>query len=172
MSTKDKNVKDQNHLFSLDFSKKRIGIVVSRWNTDITESLAEACAGILLKAGIQDEQIVRLDVPGTFEIPAACKMLLQHKSLDAVIGIGCVIKGETTHNEYINHAVATGMTQLSIISGKPCIFGVLTPNDMQQALDRAGGKYGNKGEDAALAALEMISIKDNLADPGATIGFK
>ncbi len=171
MSTKDKNVKNQEHLLGLDFSAKKVGIVVSRWNTEITSSLANACKATLNKAGFAENQIVELYVPGTFEIPAACKMLLQHKSLDAVIGIGCVIKGETSHNEYINHAVATGMTQLSIISGKPCIFGVLTPNDMQQAKDRAGGKYGNKGEDAAMAALEMMSLKDELSNPGGTIGF-
>lgn len=146
-------------------------MAVSRWNTDITHSLQDACKETLIKAGIKAENIYMVEVPGTFEIPAACKILLQTYGLDAVIGIGCVIKGETSHNEYINHAVATGLTQLSIISGKPCIFGVLTPNDMDQAMDRAGGKYGNKGVEAANAALEMIALKDQIKDPKSTIGF-
>ena len=99
---------------------------------------------------------------GAFELPAAAKMLLSQKSLDAIICIGCVIKGETKHDEYISHAVANGLINLSLVSSKPIIFGVLTPNDMQQALDRSGGKHGNKGIEAAHTAIKMIHLANQI----------
>lgn len=171
MSSKDQNLSKTGIPLDFDFSDKKVGIVVSRWNTAITASLANACVKTLEAAGCKKSNIFSIEVPGSFEIPGACKMMLQSKALDAVIGIGCVIKGETSHNEYINHAVASSMAQLSILSGKPCIFGVLTPNDSTQAEERAGGKYGNKGVEAANAALEMIAIKHELSNPKSTIGF-
>jgi 6,7-dimethyl-8-ribityllumazine synthase len=106
--------------------------------------------------------MTQITVPGAFELPSGAKLLLSQLSLDAVVCIGCVIKGETKHDEYISQAVANGIMQLSLMSGKPVIFGVLTPLDMQQALDRAGGKYGNKGIEAAHTALQMIQLQADI----------
>ena len=98
-------------------------------------------------------------------------MLHKSKSIDATICIGCVIKGETSHNEYINMSVANALQNMSVASGKPFIFGVLTPNSMEQALDRAGGKYGNKGVEAAVTALRMAHIAKSLGKANSSIGF-
>ncbi len=155
-----------------DCSKWRFGIVVAEWNAAITHALYEGAYNTLLKHGAKPDQIFTAQVPGTFELSVAAKMLAQHRNPDAVICLGCVIKGETSHNEYINHAVATGLTNLSLASGKPFIFGVLTPNDEQQALDRAGGKHGNKGVEAAVTAIRMVELKKGLLEEGKTgIGF-
>lgn len=140
----------------------KIGIIVADWNEKITHALYEGCYDTLIKHDAQEDNIKTVQVPGTFELPVAAKMMLQNKKMNAIICIGCVIKGETSHNEYINHAVSMGLTNLGIATGVPCIFGVLTPNDEQQAIDRAGGKYGNKGVEAAVTAIRMAQIKEDL----------
>ena len=140
----------------------KFGVVVADWNQKITHALYEGCIDTLIKHEAEEENIHTAQVPGTFELTVAAKMLLQNKKLDAVICIGCVIKGETSHNEYINNAVSIGLTNLGLATGTPCIFGVLTPNDEQQALDRAGGKYGNKGVEAAVTAIRMAALKKDL----------
>ena len=147
------------------------GIVVSEWNEKITNALADGCKDTLLKHGIPEANIHTMYVPGSFELPAGAKLIMTGKKLDGVICIGCVIRGETSHNEYINHAVASGLTQLSLITNIPCIFGVLTPNTEQQAIDRAGGKYGNKGVEAAHTALKMAQLKKEANEPKKKIGF-
>lgn len=147
----------------------RFGIVVAEWHTDITHPLYEGCVETLEKHGA--DSIFTAQVPGTFELTAAAALLINNKKLDAVICIGCVIKGETSHNEYINHAVANGIATLSIQTGIPVIFGVLTPNNHQQALDRAGGKYGNKGVEAAVTAIRMVDLKNSLTQNDRKIGF-
>ncbi len=147
------------------------GIVVSEWNHKITHALYEACYNTLVEHGAQPENIYTEQVPGSFELPVGAKLLAGYHRLDAVICLGCVIKGETSHNEYINQAVATGLTNLSIASGKPMIFGLLTPNDEQQALDRAGGKHGNKGVEAAVTAIRMAAMKRQLTNAKQKIGF-
>lgn len=149
----------------------KIGIAVSRWNNEITSALLEGAKETLLESGVKEENIKVAYVPGAFELPVASKMLLQTESFDGIIALGCVIKGETSHNEYINTAVANGLTQLALVSGKPCTFGLLTPNDMQQAIDRSGGKHGNKGHEAAATVLEMISLKKSLTEPSSKIGY-
>lgn len=148
------------------------GIVVADWNPDITHALYEGCYDTLIKHGAKEENIKTIQVPGTFELPAGARMLAQEKNLDGFICLGCVIKGETSHNEYINQSVAQGLVNLSVMSGKPFVFGVLTPNDHQQALDRAGGKHGNKGVEAGVTAIRMVGIKKDLKtkDKG-KIGF-
>jgi len=171
MSSKDKNLSEVNPVEITDINKVKVGVVVASWNETITASLWKGVDSYLQEQGIIKSNIYKIDVPGTFEIPVGCKMLLQEYSLDGVIGLGCVIKGETSHNEYINHAVANGLTQLSVLSGKPCIFGVLTPNNKEQALERSGGKYGNKGVEAAATLLQMISIKKGFKKKGQSIGF-
>jgi 6,7-dimethyl-8-ribityllumazine synthase len=151
--------------------KMSFGIIVSDWNEKITHALYEGCYDALIKHGAKEENIHTVQVPGAFELPAGAAMLASKQSLDAVICLGCVIKGETSHNEYINQSVAMGLTNLSIASAKPFIFGLLTPNDEQQALDRAGGKYGNKGVEAAVTAIRMANLKQNLGENKKKIGF-
>ena len=147
------------------------GIVVAEWNASITHALYEACYDTLIKHGVQADKIHTVQVPGSFELPAGARILNGQKSLDAVICLGCVIKGETNHNEYINESVAHGLINLSIATGKPFIFGVLTPNNEEQALDRAGGKHGNKGVEAAITAIRMAALKRGATDSGKKIGF-
>ena len=149
----------------------RIGIVVSEWNSNITSRLYEACHSTLLEYGVEAEKIKSIKVPGTFELPVGAKMLLSDDNYDAVICIGCVIRGETKHDEYISMSVAQGLINLGVLSGKPVIFGVLTPNTMEQAEERAGGKHGNKGVEAAVTALKMASIKKGMKGFKVTIGF-
>jgi 6,7-dimethyl-8-ribityllumazine synthase len=153
--------------------KMNFGIIVADWNAHITHPLYEGCYDTLLKHEVKAENIHTLQVPGTFELPAAARQLAnKYPSLDAVICIGCVIKGETKHDEYISLSVANGLQNLSIAMGKAFIFGVLTPNNEQQALDRAGGKYGNKGVEAAVTAMRMAALKEDLSGKKkGTIGF-
>ncbi len=153
-------------------TEMKFGIVVSEWNKEITHALYEGCYDTLIKHGARADNIHTIQVPGTFELPMGGKILASHHtSLNAVICIGCVIKGETKHNEYINNAVALGLTTLSVSSNIPFIFGVLTPNDKPQALDRAGGKYGNKGVEAAVTAIRMGAIKTELKKEKPSIGY-
>lgn len=147
------------------------GIVVSEWNASITHALYEGCYDTLIKHGAVASNIHTIQVPGSFELPAGAKMLMSSRKVDAVICLGCVIKGETNHNEYINNAVATALANLSMATGRACVFGVLTPNDEQQALDRAGGKHGNKGIEAAVTAIRMAAIYKELNAVDKKIGF-
>ncbi len=162
--------------FSLeeDFSASGLtfGIVVSDWNQKITSKLAEGCVATLKENGVDKENILIVNVPGSFELPSAARMLDDKYNLDAVICLGCVIQGETAHDRYINQAVATGLVQLGLMRSKPFIFGVLTPNSMQQAEERAGGTHGNKGIEAAIAAMRMAHLRKNLQAPNKKIGFK
>lgn len=147
------------------------GIVVSDWNSEITHALYQGAYDTLLMHGAKEENIHTVQVPGAFELPSGARMLNQSKTLDATICLGCVIKGETKHDEYINSAVAAGIMNLNVMTGNPYIFGVLTPNDEQQAKDRAGGKYGNKGVEAAVTALRMVAVKKGLETKKKKIGF-
>ncbi|CAH1000141.1 6,7-dimethyl-8-ribityllumazine synthase [Neolewinella maritima] len=154
-----------------DASPLRFGIVVADWNRDITHKLYEGCFDALLKHGATEVNIHTVQVPGTFELPAAARILAGREKLDAVICLGCVIKGETKHDEYINNAVSQGLVNLSIATGKPYIFGVLTPNTHEQAVDRAGGKYGNKGVEAAVTAIRMGELYRSSQTAKKSIGF-
>jgi len=149
----------------------KIGIVLSDWNEKITHALYDACLETLLENGTNKDDIKTIHVPGTFELPVGAKLLMGEENFNAIICIGCVIKGETKHDEYISNAVAQGLINLGVLSGKPVIFGVLTPNTMEQAMDRAGGKYGNKGVEAAVTALKMASIKRSFKGFKVKIGF-
>ncbi len=139
-------------------SNKRFAIVVAEWNDEITELLAQGAINTLLKFGAVKENITKAYVPGSYELSFGAQIFAQKPEIDAVIAIGCVIQGETRHNDYINHAVAGGLTQVALKFNKPVIFGVLTPNTHQQALDRAGGKHGNKGDEAAITAIKMLGL--------------
>ncbi|HKK79762.1 MAG TPA: 6,7-dimethyl-8-ribityllumazine synthase [Phaeodactylibacter sp.] len=160
---------DEKHMPSA--ADYHFGIVVADWNAEITHALYEGCYDTLLKHGAKADHIHTVQVPGSFELPAGAKMMADRYKLDAVICLGCVIKGETRHNEYINSAVAGGLTNLSMVYGLPFIFGVLTPNDQQQAKDRAGGKHGNKGIEAAATAIRMAELKHQLKEQQGKIGF-
>ena len=148
-----------------------IGIIVSDWNEKITHSLFDACQETLLKHGLKEENLHTIQVPGAFELPKGAKILMTNESVDAVICLGCVITGETKHDQYISQSVANGIMNLNVVSSKPVIFGVLTPNDEQQAKDRAGGKHGNKGVEAAVTAIHMVNLKDQIGKGERKIGF-
>ena len=150
----------------------KIALVTARWHDEITGHLTEGAFQKLLEHGILAGNILKVDVPGAFELPQATKMILTHKNVHAVICLGCVIKGETNHDEFINHAVAQGLTRLSISSGKPVIMGVLTTLNYEQARERSMGSLGNKGEECAVAAINMLILQQELSKPEQTIGFK
>lgn len=141
-------------------STKKIAIVVASWNDEITESLYEGAAHSLVSSGVKKENIIRKNVPGSFELSLGGLWMAEKKDIDAVICLGCVIQGDTPHFDYICQAVAYGITEAGLKTRKPVIFGVLTTLNKQQALERAGGKYGNKGEEAAITALEMLAFNE------------
>ncbi|MFN8286348.1 MAG: 6,7-dimethyl-8-ribityllumazine synthase [Chitinophagales bacterium] len=141
-----------------------IGIVVSEYYSEITYKLRDACMETLKQHGIEEENIIVEYAPGAFELPLAAQWVYDNKDVDAVICLGCVIKGETSHDVYINTAVANQLMHLSIETDSPFIFGVLTPDNHQQAEDRAGGKHGNKGTECAMAALKMLSMLERLEE--------
>ncbi|MEL6671982.1 MAG: 6,7-dimethyl-8-ribityllumazine synthase [Bacteroidota bacterium] len=144
---------------SHDHTADRVVIVVSKWNPAVTESLFDGAVKTLLATGIRAENILRYNVPGSFELPSAANLALhQHGNLDGVICLGCLIQGETRHFDFIADAVAHGVMNVGLDHNKPVIFGVLTTNTQEQAEARAGGDFGNKGSEAAVALLEMIDL--------------
>jgi len=170
VSSKDQNLSSgsKDNLKSVeDFS---FAIIVSHWNDDITYALRDAAIDTLKTHGATDENIHIHYVPGAFELPMGARLAMSQEKVDAAICLGCVIKGETDHDIYINQAVANGIMNLSLSTKKPVIFGLLTPNDKQQAIDRAGGKYGNKGVEAAVTAIHMVHMAKPDNDKR-TIGF-
>ncbi len=138
----------------------RVAIVVSKWNSEITEVLYQGALAVLIKANLSPDHISLYPVPGAYELPFGAQFALnKQKNLDGVICLGCVIQGETRHFDFISEAVAQGIMRVGLEANKPVIFGVSTPDNMEQALARAGGKYGNKGEEAAVALLEMLDMQ-------------
>ncbi|WP_373497273.1 6,7-dimethyl-8-ribityllumazine synthase [Aquiflexum sp.] len=158
MATSLKSLSQYSDKNLLDMSKKKFGIVVSEWNDQVTESLFTGAVETLLKHGVKKENIYRKNVPGSFELTLGAQWLAEIKEIDAVICLGCVIQGETRHFDFICDAVAHGITNVGLKFNKPVIFGVLTPDTLQQALDRAGGKHGNKGDEAAITAIKMLGF--------------
>jgi 6,7-dimethyl-8-ribityllumazine synthase len=142
----------------------RFGIVVSEWNPEITNALYQGAFDTLTKYGAKPNNIVREYVPGSFELTLGAQLMAMRHEFDAVICLGCVIQGETRHFDFICQAVAQGITNLNIEYNLPIIFGVLTPDTMQQAIDRAGGKHGNKGDEAAVTAIKMVALQRKLDD--------
>ena len=136
----------------------RFGIVVSEWNTSITENLFIGAKQTLLENGALENNITRVDVPGSFELIYGCKYLLQKQKFDAVIAIGCVIQGETKHFDFVCEAVSQGIKDLNLQFNAPSIFCVLTDNTIQQSQERSGGKLGNKGVECAIAAIKMATL--------------
>lgn len=140
----------------------RFAIVVSRFNDLITSRLLEGALSTLARHGVDNETTQVVWVPGSFEIPIVAQKLARSDKFNAVICLGAVIQGETTHHDYINHQVAAGIMQGSLETGVPVVFGVLTCQSMEQAIDRAGGKVGNKGTEATLAAIETLDVLKQL----------
>lgn len=149
-------------LTKVNLSNRKVAIVVATWNDDVTEALYEGAYQCLIDHGFKKSNIVRKEVPGSFELTLGAQLLASRKNIDAVICLGCVIQGDTPHFDYICQAVAYGITEVNIKNEKPVIFGVLTTLNKKQALERAGGKYGNKGEEAALTAIHMIGFKESI----------
>lgn len=142
-----------------DAGEMRIGIVVSDWNSEITWSLLEGAVSTLKRHGAKTKNIIVKHVPGSFELTLGAQFLAEYDDLDAIICLGCVIQGETPHFTYICQGVTQGITQLNMEYNIPFIFGVLTTLDQQQAVDRAGGKHGNKGDEAAVTAIKMAALQ-------------
>lgn len=158
MATSLKSLSEYSDKNIQDISNKKFGIVVSEWNDQVTESLFNGAVETLLKHGAKKEHIFRKNVPGSFELSLGAQLLAEIEEIDAVICLGCVIQGETRHFDFICDAVAHGITNVGLKYNKPVIFGVLTPNTLQQALDRSGGKHGNKGDEAAITAIKMLGF--------------
>ena len=135
----------------------KFGIVVSKWNKQITDNLLKGCLDLLLQKSASKNDIEVIYVPGSFELVYGCKVM-QDKSFNAIIAIGCVIKGETKHFNFICNSTSIGIKDLNVSGKSPVIFCVLTDDNLQQSIDRSGGKYGNKGTEAAIAAIEMSLI--------------
>jgi 6,7-dimethyl-8-ribityllumazine synthase len=142
-----------------DAKRMRFGIVVSDWNRDITWSMLNSSVNTLKKNGATDNNIIVKHVPGSFELTLGSQFFAEYEDLDAIICLGCVIQGETPHFTFICQSVAQGITQLNLEYNIPFIFGVLTTNTHQQAVDRAGGKHGNKGDEAAVTAIKMAALQ-------------
>lgn len=145
-----------------DARNMRFGIVVSDWNRDVTRALLDGAVNTLKKHGTAEENIVVKHVPGSFELTSGARMMADHLGPDAIICLGCVIRGETPHFTYICEGVTRGITQLNLKYKIPFIFGVLTTENQQQAAERAGGKHGNKGDEAAVTAIKMAALNREL----------
>ncbi|MBI9041161.1 6,7-dimethyl-8-ribityllumazine synthase [Lutibacter sp.] len=137
----------------------RFGIVVSEWNPEITHNLFLGAKEALLDNGALAENIIKWDVPGSFELIYGCKKMIESQKLDAIIAIGNVIQGETKHFDFVCDGVTQGIKDLNIKYDIPTIFCVLTDNNKQQSLDRSGGKHGNKGVECAIAAIKMAALR-------------
>jgi len=142
----------------------RFGIVVSEWNSEITNALSHGAYETLLKYGALKEKIVKVTVPGTFELTLGAQLMAENTEVDAIICLGCVIQGETPHFGFICQGVTQGLTTLNMEYNMPIVFGILTTNTLEQAQDRAGGKHGNKGVEAAVTAIKMVSLQWNLEE--------
>lgn len=145
-----------------DGSKYRIGVIAAEWNPEVTDAMLAGAVETLRSNGVKEENIVVRRVPGTFELTSAADMMLRYANVNAVVCIGCVIQGETRHFEFICQAVSQGLTNVALKHERPVIFSVLTTNTMEQALERAGGRHGNKGIEGAVAALKMLAYSESI----------
>lgn len=158
MATANKNLSVYDKASIPNAKDFRFGIVVSEWNTEVTEGLYNGAIEALLDCGAVQENIIRWDVPGSFELTYGSKKMIATQKVDAVIAIGSVIQGETKHFDFVCSATAQGIKDLNVLTETPVIFCVLTDNNLQQAIDRSGGKHGNKGTEAAIAAIKMVVL--------------
>lgn len=158
MATANKNLSEYNKADLINATDLKIGLVVSEWNDKVTNGLFQGAYDVLIDCGAKPENIVRWNVPGSFELIFGSKKMHQLEEFDAVIAIGCVIQGETKHFDFVCEGVTQGIKDLNLIYDVPTIFCVLTDNNEQQSIDRSGGIHGNKGTEAAVAALKMIAL--------------
>lgn len=158
MASSVKNLSDYTSKNVKNISDSKFAILVSEWNEEVTEALYQGAFETLVSHGATKANIIRKSVPGSFELSLGAQWMAKEEAIDAVICIGCVVQGETKHFDFICDAVAHGITNVSLKYDKPVIFGVLTPNTQKQALDRAGGKHGNKGDEAAITAIKMLGF--------------
>ncbi|HXC06592.1 MAG TPA: 6,7-dimethyl-8-ribityllumazine synthase [Bacteroidia bacterium] len=139
-----------------------VAIIVSEWNAEICKALEKGAHATLLKYGVKAKNILVKYVPGSFELPLVAQFAAQISDIDAIICLGCIIRGETSHFDFIGDAVANGVMNVGLMYNKPVVFGVLTTENLKQATERSGGKHGNKGDEAALTAIRMVSLKKSL----------
>lgn len=165
------NLSDYQPLQITNADEFSIGIVVSEWNDFVTHNLRDGALETLKKEDVKEENIKIFNVPGAFELSYASMQLCKEKTFDAVIAIGCVIRGETPHFDYVCSAVAQGIKDCNILTDTPVIFCVLTDDNKDQSIARSGGSLGNKGVEAAVTALKMIDFKRNLGKKQSHIGF-
>ncbi len=163
MATANKNLSDYDKSKLPNTDHLRIGLVVSDWNNQITENLYQGAHNTLVDCGVSENRIIRWNVPGSFELTFGCKRMIQDLQVDAVIAIGSIIRGETKHFDFVASATAQGIKDLNVSFDIPTIFCVLTDENLQQAIDRSGGKHGNKGAEAAIAAIQMASLSNKKA---------
>ncbi len=142
-----------------DLKNKKVAVVAAKWNSFVTDEMLDGALTALKAKGVSEENIYSMRCPGAFELPLACKYCIDYLDPDAVVAIGAVIRGGTPHFDYVCDAVTRGITDLTLNTGVPVAFGVLTTDTVEQATDRAGTDKGNKGAEAALSALEMIQLK-------------
>jgi len=158
MATSLQNLSTYDSSGFIDISEKHFGLVVAEWNRELTDALRDGAVATLLEHGAKEENIFINAVPGSFELTLGAQLLAQHEEMDAVICLGVVIRGDTKHDDYINHAVAQGLTTVGLKYNKPVVFGLVTTNTLEQAQDRVGGKHGNKGVEAAVTAIQMLGF--------------
>ena len=161
MATSLKNLSDYDASKVSSAEDMKFGIVVAEWNPEITNALLEGAVKSLLKHGAKEDDITIKHVPGSYELPLGAQLFLEDTDVDAVIILGCVIQGETRHFDFICDAVGQGVMKLNLDYITPVIFGLLTTNNQQQAIDRSGGKHGNKGDEAAITAIKMVDLVKN-----------
>lgn len=162
MATAYHNLSDYDFNSVPDASNMRFGIVVSEWNSNITGSLLEGAVTTLKKHGAKSENILVQTVPGSFELTFGSAQMIKSNKVDAVIALGCVVRGDTPHFDYVCAGTTQGIAHLNATTDVPVIYGLITTNTMQQAEDRAGGKLGNKGDECAVAAIKMIHLKQEI----------
>tara|TARA_R110002050_G_scaffold221792_2_gene357669 strand:- start:41335 stop:41829 length:495 start_codon:yes stop_codon:yes gene_type:complete len=159
MATINQNLSEYNAADVPNGAEYTIAIIRSEWNHDITSNLADGAETALLDNGVKHENIIRLNVPGAYELPLAAQWLAQKEEVDAIVCIGTVIRGETSHFDFVSQAVSQGVKDVGLKTNKPVIFGVLTDDNKQQSIDRSGGIHGNKGVEAGITALKMLGLK-------------
>jgi 6,7-dimethyl-8-ribityllumazine synthase len=169
MASHHQNLSDHDPLKIPSAEGMKIAVVVSEWNPEITEGLKKGALDTLLKYGARSENIQLEYVPGSYELPMGAQFILESdQAVDAVICLGCVIQGETRHFDFVCEAVSQGVKDVSLKYNKPVIFGVLTDNTIEQSRARSGGKLGNKGDEAAVTAIKMVALKQNLESSPST----
>ena len=162
MATANQNLSDYDTNSIPDASNMVFGIVVSEWNQDITSGLLNGAYATLVDNGVKKDNILVKSVPGAFELPLGAQTFFEKTNVDAVICLGSVIQGETKHFDFVCQGAALGIKDVSLKYNKPVIFGVLTDNTQQQAIDRSGGKHGNKGDEAAITAIKRVDFQKNV----------